>query len=160
MEASWELWGNIRILAVLHLPFIALCTGCCLSTTFRSGSTQATILYLHVSGPFTRPYSKNSSRDSPENSIPQLLVISADTGSSNLKVVSTGNDNRKLEFLFVEVGSIVWGITSAYQIDPIKYHFLNIVPLGCREPARNVGGELARNVTVKKQIIWPAWSKT
>ena len=52
----------------------------------------------------TRPYPKNSSRDFSENSIPQLLVISAQTGSWTLKVFSTGNDNRKLIFVYLVMG--------------------------------------------------------
>ena len=112
-------------------------------------------------GCWMRLYPQNSSRDSPWNWIPQLLVLSAQTGSWTWKLLSTGYEKRKWYFLCLIEGLMIRGVTSSLQIKPITCHYFKIQPLGCREPARKVGDKLSRKVTVKslksvfkKYICW------
>ena len=81
------------------------------------------------------------------------MVLSAQTGSWTLKILSTGNEKRKWYFLCLIEGLMIRGITSSYQIQPITCHFFKIQPPGCREQARKVGNKLSRKVTVKSRTL-------
>ena len=79
-------------------------------------------------------------------------MVFPQTGSVILELIYTGNENRKRELWLVILGFLTWKITSTSQQDAILCRFRKNNTLGSAEPARIVGDQLFRSVSVKGPI--------